>query len=77
MYPKVFPAVYCSLVSAGEQSGSLGNVMTKLADYSDKTRELTGKIMMALLYPMIVCIVAILVIVALLVFVVPQVVKVF
>lgn len=77
MYPKVFPPVYCSLINAGEQSGSLGNVMTKLADYSDKTRELTSKIMMALLYPIIVCIVATLVIVALLVFVVPQVVKVF
>ncbi len=77
MYPKVFPPVYCSLVNAGEQSGSLGNVMTKLADYSDKTRELTSKIMMALLYPVIVCIVATLVIIALLVFVVPQVVKVF
>lgn len=77
MYPKVFPPVYCSLVNAGEQSGSLGNVMTKLADYSDKTRELTGKIMMALLYPLVVSIVAILAIVALLVFVVPQIVKVF
>ncbi len=77
MYPKVFPPVYCSLVNAGEQSGSLGNVMTKLADYSDKTRELTSKIMMALLYPVIVSIVATMVIVALLVFVVPQVVKVF
>ena len=77
MYPKIFPPVYCSLVNAGEQSGSLGNVMKKLADYSDKTRELTGKIMMALLYPLIVCVVAILAITALLVFVVPQVVKVF
>ena len=77
MYPKVFPAVYCSLVNAGEQSGSLAKVMTKLADYSDKTRELTSKIMMALLYPMVVTVVATLVIIALLVFVVPQVVKVF
>ena len=77
MYPKIFPPVYCSLVNAGEQSGSLGNVMTKLADYSDKTRELTSKIMMALLYPVIVSIVATMVIVALLVFVVPQIVKVF
>lgn len=77
MYPKVFPAVYCSLVNAGEQSGSLAKVMTKLADYSDKTRELTSKIMMALLYPLVVTIVATLVIIALLVFVVPQVVKVF
>lgn len=76
-FPKVFPAVYCSLIHAGEQSGSLPRVMTKLADYSDKTRELTGKIMMALLYPIIVSVVAILMIVALLVFVVPQVVKVF
>jgi len=76
-FPKVFPAVYCSLIHAGEQSGSLPRVMTKLADYSDKTRELTGKIMMALLYPIIVSVVAILMIVALLVYVVPQVVKVF
>ena len=77
MFPKVFPAVYCSLIHAGEQSGSLAKVMTKLADHSDKTRELTSKIMMALLYPIIVSIVAVLMIVALLVFVVPQVVKVF
>jgi general secretion pathway protein F len=77
IYPKIFPPVYCSLVHAGEQSGSLARVMTKLADYSDKTRELTSKIMMALLYPMVVTVVAILAIVGLLVYVVPQVVKVF
>jgi general secretion pathway protein F len=77
MFPKVFPPVYCSLINAGEQSGSLAKVMTKLADHSDRTRELTSKIMMALLYPVIVSIVAVVMIVALLVFVVPQVVKVF
>ena len=77
LHPKVFPLVYCSLIHAGEQSGSLGTVMTKLADHSDKTRELTSKIMMALLYPIIVTIVAIVMIVALLVYVVPQVTKVF
>lgn len=77
MFPKVFPIVYCSLIHAGEQSGSLSEVMTKLAEYSDRTRELTSKIMMALLYPVIVTIVASLMIVALLVYVVPQVVKVF
>lgn len=77
LHPKVFPLVYCSLIHAGEQSGSLATVMTKLADHSDKTRELTSKIMMALLYPMIVSVVAVLMITALLVFVVPQVTKVF
>lgn len=77
MYPKIFPPVYCSLINAGEQSGSLASVMNKLADYSDKTRELTNKIMMALLYPVIVTIVATMIIIALLTFVVPQVVKVF
>lgn len=77
MFPKIFPAVYCSLIHAGEQSGSLPKVMTKLADYSDRTRELTSKIMMALLYPIIVSIVAIVMIIALLVYVVPQVIKVF
>lgn len=77
MFPKVFPPVYCSLINAGEQSGSLAKVMTKLADHSDRTRDLTSKIMMALLYPVIVSVVAVVMIVALLVFVVPQVVKVF
>lgn len=77
LFPKIFPVVYCSLIHAGEQSGSLAGVMTKLAEYSDRTRELTSKIMMALLYPIIVTIVASLMIVALLVYVVPQVVKVF
>jgi general secretion pathway protein F len=77
LHPKVFPLVYCSLINAGEQSGSLATVMKKLADHSDKTRELTSKIMMALLYPIIVSIVAVLMISALLVFVVPQVTKVF
>ena len=77
MFPKVFPPVYCSLINAGEQSGSLAKVMTKLADHSDRTRDLTSKIMMALLYPVIVSIVEVVMIVALLVFVVPQVVKVF
>lgn len=76
-FSNVFPDVYCSLIHAGEQSGSLANVMTKLADYSDRTRELTNKIMMAMLYPVIVTIVAIAMIVALLVYVVPQIVKVF
>jgi general secretion pathway protein F len=76
-FPNVFPDVYCSLIHAGEQSGSLASVMTKLADYSDRTRELTNKIMMAMLYPIIVTFVAITMIVALLVYVVPQIVKVF
>jgi general secretion pathway protein F len=76
-FPTVFPDVYCSLINAGEQSGSLANVMTKLADYSDRTRELTSKIMMAMLYPMVITFVAITMIVALLVYVVPQIVKVF
>lgn len=76
-FPRVFPAVYCSLIHAGEQSGSLASVMTKLAEYSDRTRELTNKIMMALLYPIVVTLVAIVMIVGLLVYVVPQVVKVF
>ena len=77
IFPKVFPPVYTSLINAGEQSGSLGKVMTKLADHSDKTRDLTSKIMMALLYPVIVSIVAVIMIIALLTFVVPQVTKVF
>ena len=77
LYPKVFSKVYCSLIYAGEQTGTLANVMLKLSDYADKTRALTSKVLIALLYPMIISIVAIIMIIALLTYVVPQVVHVF
>ena len=76
-FPRDFPDVYRALVSAGEQSGDLALVMAKLAYYVEARTTLTQKIVMAFTYPAIVTLVAIGVIVALLAYVVPQVIGVF
>lgn len=76
-YPKDFPDVYRALVSAGEQSGDLGMVMNRLADYVEARSTLSQKIVLAFTYPAIVSAVAFMVIIALLTYVVPQVVTVF
>ncbi len=76
-YPRDFPEVYRALVSAGEQSGDLALVMSRLADYIESRTALAQRILLAFTYPAIVTVVATLVIVAMLAYVVPQVVSVF
>jgi general secretion pathway protein F len=76
-YPRDFPDVYRALVAAGEQSGDLGLVMSRLADYVESRTALAQRVTMAFTYPVIVTIVAAGVIIALLTYVVPQVVGVF
>ena len=76
-HPDDFPDVYRALVGAGEQSGDLGLVMGRLADYIESRTALTQKLILAFTYPMIVTVVAVLVVIAMLTYVVPQVVGVF
>jgi len=76
-YPRDFPDVYRALVAAGEQSGDLGLVMSRLADYVESRTALAQRVKLAFTYPAIVTLVALAVVVALLTYVVPQVVGVF
>ena len=76
-FPRDFPDIYRALVAAGEQSGDLALVMGRLADYVESRTALSQRIVLAFTYPAIVTAVASLVIVALLTYVVPQVVSVF
>lgn len=76
-YGNVFPEIYRALVKAGETSGELGRVLLRLADYTEARQALRQKVGLAFVYPAIVTLVALLVIVGLLVYVVPQVVGVF
>ncbi|MDF0604178.1 type II secretion system inner membrane protein GspF [Neisseriaceae bacterium TC5R-5] len=75
--PGVFPPLYRSLVQAGEQSGHLDTVMARLAEYLDKRDQTQQKVMLALAYPAVVTLVALLVVTGLMSYVVPQVVTVF
>ena len=76
-YNRSFPDFYCALVHGGEESGALPRVLQQLADYLDTRQALKQKTALALLYPVIVTVVAIAIVTALLVYVVPQVVQVF
>ncbi|UGA39347.1 type II secretion system F family protein [Chromobacterium haemolyticum] len=76
--PGVFFPLYRSLVQAGrEQSGHLDTVMARLAEYLDKRQNTQQKVMLAMAYPAVVTVVAILVVAGLMSYVVPQVVSVF
>lgn len=76
-YQSVFPDIYRSLIKAGEASGELGHVMLRLADYTESRQVLRQKVVLAFVYPAIVTAVALLVVLGLLIYVVPQVVSVF
>ncbi len=76
-YPRSFPEIYQASVQAGEQSGNLDVVLDRLADFVEARQALQQRIGVALIYPIILTLVAILIVVGLLTYVVPQVVKVF
>jgi len=76
-YGKSFPDFYRALVHGGEESGALPTVLQHLADYLDARQALKQKTGLALLYPILVTIVALAIVTGLLVYVVPQVVQVF
>lgn len=67
----IFSDMFITLVEAGEASGSLDVSLTRMAEQAEKDAKLKGTIKKASIYPIIVCIVAIGVIIAMLTFVVP------
>jgi len=73
----IFPELYRTTVEAGEQSGHLERVLERLADYTENRQQMRQKIQLAVFYPAMLTIVAILVVGGLMTYVVPQVVQVF
>ncbi|HZG08361.1 MAG TPA: type II secretion system inner membrane protein GspF [Allosphingosinicella sp.] len=75
--PGSFPALYRGMVSAGESSGSLPQILERLADLLERQGQVRAKVLSALAYPIILAFVAMFVVFALMVFVVPRVVEQF
>lgn len=75
--PREFDDVYRAVVAAGEQSGALGGVLERLADDLEQRQALRAKVTGAMLYPAIVSLVALVIVIVLMTYVVPQIAGVF
>lgn len=76
-FPRAFPELYRATVAAGEQSGHLDAVLERLADYTESRQELRQKVMNAMIYPVVLTLLAVGIVTLMLVYVVPKVVGVF
>jgi len=76
-YPLYFDALFCNLISAGEQAGILDSLLDRLATYKEKILAIKSKIKKALFYPIAVLIVAFVITAVIMIFVIPAFKEVF
>jgi general secretion pathway protein F len=76
-FPKIFNRVYVNMVKAGESSGRLDVVLLRLADFQENQVKLRGKVMGAMMYPIIMLVVGTLILGVIFVKVIPQITKIF
>jgi type IV pilus assembly protein PilC len=70
-WPNVFPNIFCSLVEAGEASGSMAEMLNKVAGYFEASLKLQKKVKSAMTYPIAVVSLAVILVNVLIIFVVP------
>ena len=75
--PKSFPPLYRAMVAAGEGSGTLPQILERVAALLERQAQVRGKVLSTLAYPVVLAIVAAFVVFALMIFVVPKVVEQF
>lgn len=76
-FPEVFDDIFRATVAAGEQTGKLDAVLTRLADYTEARHSLNQRVQQALIYPGFLVVMSIAVLSGLLGYVVPKIVQVF
>lgn len=76
-HPKVFDKLYVNMVKAGELGGVLELVLVRLAEYSEKAQKLKNRIVAAMVYPIIVIVIAVGILVFLMAVIVPRFERIF
>ena len=71
-HPRIFDRLYINMIKAGEAGGVLDTVLDRLARFLEKSLLLRGKLVTAMVYPVIVLAVAVAILAGLMVFVVPK-----
>lgn len=72
-----FPPLFIATIAAGEKSGHLDLILNQLADYTENRFALQKKIQGAMVYPIVLMVMALLIVIGLMTYVVPKIVKVF
>ena len=76
-HPRLFPGLYTAATAAGERAGRVDAVLARLADYAEQREEMARSIGLALIYPLLLALIAIAVVWGLIGFVVPRVTGIF
>lgn len=76
-HPKVFSDIYVNMVNAGENSGTLDLVLSRLADFTEGQARLKSKIIGAMIYPTLMSVVGVALIIMLMVGVIPKITSIF
>lgn len=76
-FPSAFPALFCTTIAAGEQTGHLDTILSRLADYLEQQQLIRQKVQQALIYPTFILLFSAGIVTFLLTYIVPKMVNVF
>src|ERR1700737_570581 len=76
-HPKCFDRLYVNMVKAGEAGGALEIILKRLADFKEKSQSLKRRITGAMVYPVVVILVAVIIVTGIMVFIIPKFEKIF
>jgi len=76
-HPKCFDRLYVNMVKAGEAGGALEVILQRLAEFKEKSQTLKRKIIGAMVYPVVVVLVAVLILTFIMVYIIPKFKKIF
>jgi type IV pilus assembly protein PilC len=71
-HPKIFSGFYINMVKAGEASGALHTVLVRMAEFMEKSQRMRNKVKGAMVYPIVVMVMAVVILAVLMVAVIPK-----
>jgi general secretion pathway protein F len=76
-YPQIFPEFYVNMVAAGEASGNLDNILTRIANFLESQESLKSKVRTSMIYPVFMICISFIVLSFLFAFVMPKITKIY